>query len=250
MASMACRNIDAAEGALSQAHPARSGRGSRTGKNIPGTCRSFAAMSSSSNSPRRSPSSSARTAPANRRCWRRSARWPAMTKRAAARATCRSTIRRAIDKSGATGRPARPLAAEGHRRLVLSRESFYAVARYLDQAALEPVGRAAGFLSWSHGEGFIRFFEERCRRQGIYICSTRPRASPFSRRPSRRSGCELSSRQITWRTHGPVRISARRRLAPRCVTWPWRRPRRAACFASRPVRARPNRFRATTDHFA
>ncbi|TIU25131.1 MAG: ATP-binding protein, partial [Mesorhizobium sp.] len=25
------------------------------------------------------------------------------------------------------------------------------------------------FLSWSHGQGFIRFFEERCRRQGIYI---------------------------------------------------------------------------------
>ena len=25
------------------------------------------------------------------------------------------------------------------------------------------------YLSWSHGEGFFRFFEERCRRQGLYI---------------------------------------------------------------------------------
>ncbi|RUV60152.1 ATP-binding protein [Mesorhizobium sp. M1A.F.Ca.IN.022.02.1.1] len=48
-------------------------------------------------------------------------------------------------------------------------ESFYSVARYLDQAALESGGAPPDFLSWSHGEGFIRFFEERCRRQGIYI---------------------------------------------------------------------------------
>ncbi|CAN7544204.1 AAA family ATPase [Mesorhizobium amorphae] len=48
-------------------------------------------------------------------------------------------------------------------------ESFYSVARYLDQAALASGGAPPDFLSWSHGEGFIRFFEERCRRQGIYI---------------------------------------------------------------------------------
>ncbi|MDX8525633.1 AAA family ATPase [Mesorhizobium sp. MSK_1335] len=50
-------------------------------------------------------------------------------------------------------------------------ESFYSVARYLDRAALEDPFRPPppDFLSWSHGEGFIRFFEERCRRQGIYI---------------------------------------------------------------------------------
>ena len=28
---------------------------------------------------------------------------------------------------------------------------------------------SADFLSHSHGEGFMRFFEERCQRQGIYI---------------------------------------------------------------------------------
>jgi len=44
-------------------------------------------------------------------------------------------------------------------------ESFFSVARYLD-AVRSP---AADFLSYSHGEGFMRFFEERCQRQGIFI---------------------------------------------------------------------------------
>jgi predicted ATPase len=45
-------------------------------------------------------------------------------------------------------------------------ESFFSVARYLDA-----VGGAGGpdYLSHSHGEGFLRFFQERCQRQGIYI---------------------------------------------------------------------------------
>ena len=48
-------------------------------------------------------------------------------------------------------------------------ESFFSVARYLDQAAIDAGAAPPDFLSWSHGEGFIRFFEERCRRQGIYF---------------------------------------------------------------------------------
>ena len=44
-------------------------------------------------------------------------------------------------------------------------ESFFSVARYLD-AVGSPI---ADFLSYSHGEGFLRFFEERCERQGLYI---------------------------------------------------------------------------------
>ena len=50
-------------------------------------------------------------------------------------------------------------------------ESFFSVARYLDQVAQEyPMGGAPpDFLSHSHGEGFLRFFEERCQRQGIFI---------------------------------------------------------------------------------
>jgi predicted ATPase len=43
-------------------------------------------------------------------------------------------------------------------------ETFFSVARYLDAA-----GSGADYLSHSHGEGFLRFFEERCQRQGIYI---------------------------------------------------------------------------------
>jgi predicted ATPase len=50
-------------------------------------------------------------------------------------------------------------------------ESFFSVARYLDEAALEPFsgGPPPDYLSHSHGEGFLRFFEERCQRQGIFI---------------------------------------------------------------------------------
>ncbi len=44
-------------------------------------------------------------------------------------------------------------------------ESFFSIARYLDSAG----SPSADFLSHSHGEGFMRFFQERCQRQGIYI---------------------------------------------------------------------------------
>lgn len=78
---------------------------------------------------------------------------------------------RAIDKSGA----ALAETLRGHwlpkvtAGWFFRAESFYSVARYLDQAALDAHQAPPDFLSWSHGEGFIRFFEERCRRQGIYI---------------------------------------------------------------------------------
>ena len=48
-------------------------------------------------------------------------------------------------------------------------ESFFSVARYLDEAAREEDTVGPNFLSHSHGEGFMRFFEERCRKQGIFI---------------------------------------------------------------------------------
>ena len=50
-------------------------------------------------------------------------------------------------------------------------ESFFSVARYLDRAAKDDPfgGPPPDFLSHSHGEGFMRFFEERCQRQGIFI---------------------------------------------------------------------------------
>ena len=48
-------------------------------------------------------------------------------------------------------------------------ESFFSVARYLDAAARDGGGMPPDFLSHSHGEGFLRFFEERCQRQVIFI---------------------------------------------------------------------------------
>lgn len=60
-------------------------------------------------------------------------------------------------------------------------ETFFSIARYLDRAAveaqlmLEPAGAGAtpqlrpDFLSFSHGEGFLLFFEERCQKQGLFI---------------------------------------------------------------------------------
>jgi predicted ATPase len=48
-------------------------------------------------------------------------------------------------------------------------ESFFSVSRYLDRAAVEAFEAPPDFLSHSHGEGFLRFFEERCSRQGLYI---------------------------------------------------------------------------------
>jgi predicted ATPase len=48
-------------------------------------------------------------------------------------------------------------------------ESFFSVARYLDEAARDVHAPPPDFLSHSHGEGFLRFFEERCQKQGIFI---------------------------------------------------------------------------------
>ncbi len=51
-------------------------------------------------------------------------------------------------------------------------ESFFSVARYLDEANRSmpdlPEANPPDFLSHSHGEGFLRFFQERCQRQGIF----------------------------------------------------------------------------------
>lgn len=77
----------------------------------------------------------------------------------------------AIDVSG--GELAKALRAAWRPRLTdgwfFKAESFFSVARYLDEAAREAEAAAPDFLSHSHGEGFLRFFEERCNRQGIYL---------------------------------------------------------------------------------
>ncbi|BAM89617.1 conserved hypothetical protein [Bradyrhizobium oligotrophicum S58] len=87
-------------------------------------------------------------------------------------------------------------------------ESFFSIARYLDEAALDVGGPPPDFLSHSHGEGFLRFFEERCQRQGIYIFDEPESAlSParqieflkLMRRMDDSSHC-----QVLMATHSPV----------------------------------------------
>jgi predicted ATPase len=57
-------------------------------------------------------------------------------------------------------------------------ETFFSVARYLDAAG----SNYADFLSHSHGEGFLRFFEERCGKQGLYMFDEPESALSPSRR--------------------------------------------------------------------
>jgi predicted ATPase len=80
--------------------------------------------------------------------------------------------RNALEVSGS--QMARALRAAWRPRLTdgwfFKAESFFSIARYLDEAAQEPFsGPPPDYLSHSHGEGFLRFFEERCARQGIYF---------------------------------------------------------------------------------
>ena len=87
-------------------------------------------------------------------------------------------------------------------------ESFFSVARYLDRAAIETFEMPPDFLSHSHGEGFLRFFEERCHRQGIFIFDEPESALSPSRqvmflrllhRMEKRGQC-----QVLMATHSPL----------------------------------------------
>lgn len=87
-------------------------------------------------------------------------------------------------------------------------ESFFSVARYLDDAAREVLAEGPDFLSYSHGEGFFRFFEERMGRQGIYFMD-----EPESTLSPRRQvdllrflhGLQSAAdRQVIMATHSPI----------------------------------------------
>lgn len=87
-------------------------------------------------------------------------------------------------------------------------ESFFAVARYLDRVAVETAKPPPDFLSHSHGEGFLRFFEERCRRQGIFLFDEPESALSPSRqlqflRVLRRME-EFGKCQVIMATHAPI----------------------------------------------
>lgn len=87
-------------------------------------------------------------------------------------------------------------------------ESFFSVARFLDEAARDVNAAPPDFLSWSHGEGFVRFFEERMSRQGIYLLDEPESALS----PKRQLGLlrllhaiqRSASAQIIMATHSPI----------------------------------------------
>jgi predicted ATPase len=87
-------------------------------------------------------------------------------------------------------------------------ESFFSVARYLDQAAQEARARGPDFLSHSHGEGFLRFFEERCQRQGLFIFDEPESALSPSRQIEFLKLLQMMDRsarcQVIMATHSPV----------------------------------------------
>ena len=89
-------------------------------------------------------------------------------------------------------------------------ESFFSVARYLDEAAqLDPFKPPPpDFLSHSHGEGFVRFFEERMSRQGLYMMDEPESAlSPNRQRELLRVLANIqdtATAQVIMATHSPI----------------------------------------------
>ena len=88
-------------------------------------------------------------------------------------------------------------------------ESFFSVARWLDEAAREPLsGPPPDYLSHSHGEGFMRFFEERCQQPGIFIFDEPESALSMSRQfdflKLLRRIQEAGNSQVIMATHAPI----------------------------------------------
>ena len=87
-------------------------------------------------------------------------------------------------------------------------ETFFSLARYVDQAAHDAGFLPPDYLSWSHGEGFLGFFEERADQQGIYIFDEPESALSPSRQFEflkllRRIQHENNS-QVIMATHSPI----------------------------------------------
>jgi len=88
-------------------------------------------------------------------------------------------------------------------------ESFFSVARYLDEAAREPLsGPPPDYLSHSHGEGFMRFFEERCQRPGVFFFDEPESALSMSRQfeflKLLHRMQEAGNSQVIMATHSPI----------------------------------------------
>lgn len=87
-------------------------------------------------------------------------------------------------------------------------ETFFSVARYQDQVAQRYGGPAPDFLSFSHGEGFVRFFDERMSRQGIYFLDE-PESALSPKRQLEllrvlKGLQEAASAQVIMATHSPI----------------------------------------------
>ena len=106
-------------------------------------------------------------------------------------------------------RAPRKLAAEDYQRLVLPRREL------LFRREICRPGRARcwgcyrpDFLSHSHGEGFLRFFEERCQRQGIFVFDEPESALSPSRQIEflklMRRMDDIGHCQIIMATHSPM----------------------------------------------
>jgi predicted ATPase len=87
-------------------------------------------------------------------------------------------------------------------------ESFFSFARYLDRTALEDGMMGPDFLSHSHGEGFMRFFEERCQRPGIFFFDEPESALSMSRQfeflKLLRRMQQGGQSQVIMATHSPI----------------------------------------------
>ena len=87
-------------------------------------------------------------------------------------------------------------------------ETFFSLARYVDQAAHDVGAARPDYLSWSHGEGFLGFFEERADQQGIYIFDEPESALSPSRQfeflKLLRRIQRANNSQVIMATHSPI----------------------------------------------
>lgn len=87
-------------------------------------------------------------------------------------------------------------------------ETFFSLARYVDQAAYDVGAARPDYLSWSHGEGFLGFFEERADQQGIYIFDEPESALSPSRQfeflKLLRRIQRANNSQVIMATHSPI----------------------------------------------
>jgi predicted ATPase len=77
-------------------------------------------------------------------------------------------------------------------------ETFFSLARYI----------SGDFLSYSHGEGFMRFFEERCQRPGVFIFDEPESALSMARQfdflKLLRRMQDAGNSQVIMATHSPI----------------------------------------------